>query len=399
MLSVKICIKCGKDKINGRCQPCKSELRRKRMTEKRVALGLPVIDSGREPHCDVCIARVSAGEDIRGEVCFECQKIARRKRALIKRAENGALQKSHNCLKCGQTKTQGRCLPCNAKVKQANRVERNRLKREEQGRRPWGSRAISPCITCGKTKENSEKSYCNECINAKNRERYLSKRLEANIRPITLLCECGKEKESTRKVFCNACLISKRKEQAMLAARKLRASQGYKAPQRSIFCSGCKGIKENKNSGYCNSCERERYLLKRKPDCASCGEIKENIRDSYCHSCKRNRLRVLSKLEGKMPHNMALIIKRTTCPSCLASDKKEECMDCDFLIDYERKRKAIVRRFTRHKISQGILNRLPCEICGVNDKVEAHHDDYDKPLDVRWLCRFHHREYHYNNPI
>lgn len=35
----------------------------------------------------------------------------------------------------------------------------------------------------------------------------------------------------------------------------------------------------------------------------------------------------------------------------------------------------------------------PCEVCGATN-AEAHHDDYSKPLDVRWLCREHHREHH-----
>lgn len=44
-------------------------------------------------------------------------------------------------------------------------------------------------------------------------------------------------------------------------------------------------------------------------------------------------------------------------------------------------------------IKRGELTRQPCEVCG-DPKVDAHHDDYSKPLDVRWLCRKHHRLHH-----
>jgi len=39
-------------------------------------------------------------------------------------------------------------------------------------------------------------------------------------------------------------------------------------------------------------------------------------------------------------------------------------------------------------IRDGRLAKQPCEVCGA--KAQAHHDDYSKLLEVRWLCSFHH---------
>jgi hypothetical protein len=48
-------------------------------------------------------------------------------------------------------------------------------------------------------------------------------------------------------------------------------------------------------------------------------------------------------------------------------------------------------------VSKGILIPQSCEICHGTDNVQAHHDDYSKPLEVRWLCKKHHHEWHTKN--
>lgn len=44
------------------------------------------------------------------------------------------------------------------------------------------------------------------------------------------------------------------------------------------------------------------------------------------------------------------------------------------------------RKMVYRAVKAGKLVRGPCEICG-HTKVEAHHSDYTKALEIRWLCR------------
>lgn len=55
--------------------------------------------------------------------------------------------------------------------------------------------------------------------------------------------------------------------------------------------------------------------------------------------------------------------------------------------------KLRARNAINHAIASGQIARQGCEVCGEAD-AQAHHDDYSKPLDVRWLCRRHHGEVH-----
>lgn len=47
----------------------------------------------------------------------------------------------------------------------------------------------------------------------------------------------------------------------------------------------------------------------------------------------------------------------------------------------------------RSALKRGLITRGPCEVCG-DETTDAHHDDYSRPLVVRWLCRRHHKAEH-----
>ena len=40
------------------------------------------------------------------------------------------------------------------------------------------------------------------------------------------------------------------------------------------------------------------------------------------------------------------------------------------------------------------LFREPCETCAETNNIHGHHDDYLKPLNVRWLCAACHHQWH-----
>jgi hypothetical protein len=47
-------------------------------------------------------------------------------------------------------------------------------------------------------------------------------------------------------------------------------------------------------------------------------------------------------------------------------------------------------KLVSNALADGSLAKRPCVVCG--RRAEAHHDDYSRPLDITWLCRFHHRK-------
>jgi hypothetical protein len=64
---------------------------------------------------------------------------------------------------------------------------------------------------------------------------------------------------------------------------------------------------------------------------------------------------------------------------------------------YEWRKRNLMKARAHCKVARairkGILNKQCCKICS-NEKVEAHHPNYNEPLNVVWLCRQHHAELH-----
>ena len=100
------------------------------------------------------------------------------------------------------------------------------------------------------------------------------------------------------------------------------------------------------------------------------------------------------------------------CKECVKSRAKENrLLRIDHYRAYDRKRgnrqapeylkdyrennrfKYIAHNKVNNSLRDGKIKRMPCEICG-SEKSVAHHDDYSKPLAVRWLCQAHHKQWH-----
>ncbi len=45
-------------------------------------------------------------------------------------------------------------------------------------------------------------------------------------------------------------------------------------------------------------------------------------------------------------------------------------------------------------LKKGIIKKEPCKICKKKYRVNGHHPDYSKPLEVIWLCPIHHKQLH-----
>jgi hypothetical protein len=92
------------------------------------------------------------------------------------------------------------------------------------------------------------------------------------------------------------------------------------------------------------------------------------------------------------------------CSACgvafLAYGQRKICDECKKAKAHtpEARQRAYAQRAVTRAIAKGELVRSPCAICSAYGNFEprshGHHEDYSKPLDVIWLCAFHHIKRH-----
>lgn len=62
----------------------------------------------------------------------------------------------------------------------------------------------------------------------------------------------------------------------------------------------------------------------------------------------------------------------------------------------EKRRRDRCRLLSRRLERDGVLVRQPCEKCG-KAEVQMHHEDYDRPDVVAWLCQRCHVRHHFGD--
>lgn len=136
-------------------------------------------------------------------------------------------------------------------------------------------------------------------------------------------------------------------------------------------CSWCKRRARLSYHSYCYICLRKsrgqdltpkfRRDSNNKTKCSKCGSSQRAPSHNYCRECRNASVRVWAKQHGGSWANMTP----------------------------EQRKRALARKMVYNWVHRGKMERQPCEICG-SKLSSAHHDDYSKPLQVRWLCQKHH---------
>lgn len=152
-------------------------------------------------------------------------------------------------------------------------------------------------------------------------------------------------------------------------------------------CKGC-GVEKELSAFYKHSKMADGHLNK----CIEC--VKERV--GKHRELNLEKIKAYDLARAKTPHRMAK-------NKAYAQSEKGKLAHKKALLNYKNRypMRYAAHVITGNAIRDGKLTPWKiCSICDSTHKIEGHHDDYTKPLEVRWLCEKCHKNWHnYNEPI
>ena len=139
--------------------------------------------------------------------------------------------------------------------------------------------------------------------------------------------------------------------------------------------------------------------------CFKCGELKslsdfyvhKQMADGHLNKCKEcTKLDSFGRTEEEIKRRKERDRNRPNAKERTQKNKERLLQNpekykkaCEQRNEWAKKNKH--KRNAHCKVARALLNGvltrpLKCEKCGKETKIEAHHDDYAKPLEVLWLC-------------
>ena len=141
--------------------------------------------------------------------------------------------------------------------------------------------------------------------------------------------------------------------------------------------------------------------------CKKCNGLKNEseyyANDNSCKECRKAKVR--ANRAEKIDYYREFDRQRANRPERVKARAEYAKTEHGKLIMLKAKNDWSIRNAYKRKAHQavnnavrdGLLEKGACEVCGTTEgRIEGHHDDYSKPLDVRWLCTAHHAEHHKN---
>lgn len=179
----------------------------------------------------------------------------------------------------------------------------------------------------------------------------------------TPTCKCGRRRISMNNNACWEC----RQQQARKEALLLRP-----------LCSGCGQRRPFKGHEKCSICRNRTTRMAKRPPCAICGVPSTGdlcIRCSGIVKRDDRRRRVVTRLKAKGLTFSAIGVQL----GGISRQRVEQMY---------RWQKNVARTALHHAVKSGRIQKPAfCERCeNETSSLNAHHENYLKPLDVEWLC-------------